>query len=543
MTFFWISPFGPIVFLAIGGLLLVLLDRRLPPRRLAWVSFAIMGLAWLFWLALRLRPDFESVQWLWSPPLSLPASLQFRLQPSSWLAGLAALLVAFVALSLPGWNRRPGFVAARVWALFLAAQALLVLLAGNWLTLLGLWVGLVLLAGLVAGGAASVRVWSYGVLASLFLISAPLFNGGRSLESPLENLALNPQAQFLIILAAAITLAAYPFHLWLFPMAGQGDEEMPSAGQQLAMHLLPALVVTYLLGLFDLPLLATQAWAPLATVALLGSALAAWAERDDRRAWIFILVNRSTWALLVVGLAQANEPSASMFTPLLVALSLGLGASLWVLASVDRRPLRRNWPLWLGAAVMYGLPFTPGFTPNLGLAGLTGAWLAVPGWLVLLLAQSLFVVALFLRSANLPPERTSADLGPRAVFIATVVCVSFFLWYALAPQAASNLVGAAAQTGGSRFGGANLLQWITVLVPLALGLLLARGDQRWFGGWRNGQHSVAKVAGLSWLAAGAGSVTHLLRVGLSYVSDLVDGAGQFGWVILVVILAWLLLRG
>ncbi|MCW5860835.1 MAG: hypothetical protein KIS63_21255, partial [Caldilineales bacterium] len=196
---------------------MIVLDRRLPPRRLAWASCAIAGLAWVSWLLLRLQAGLEAVQWLWSPPLSLPTSLQFRLLPGSWLAGLIVLLVAFVFLALPGWSRRPGFVSARVWLLFLAAQALLVLLAGNWLTLLGLWVGLVLLAGLAAGGAASVRAWSYGVLGSLFLISAPLFNGGRSLEASLDTLALNLQAQFLVILAVAITLAAYPFHLWLLP--------------------------------------------------------------------------------------------------------------------------------------------------------------------------------------------------------------------------------------------------------------------------------------------------------------------------------------
>lgn len=525
--------------LAIGGLLLIFFNRRLPPPRAAWLSLALVGLAGLAWLCLRLQPGFEPFQWLWSPPLSLPASLQFQLRGWSWLAGAIVILAAFVALSLPGWRQRPGFNSARAWTLLLAAQALLVLLAGNWLTLLSLWVGMVLLAGLAAGGGASVRVWSYGVLGSLFLMAAPLFNGGRSLEAPLDNLALNPQAQFLIILAAAIALAAYPFHLWLLPAAGQGDEERPAAGQQLAMHLIPALAALYLLGLFSLPLLVSQAWAPLATVALLGSALAAWAEQDEGRAWIFVLVNRSTWALLVVGLAQTGSPSASGFA----LLGLGLGVLLWVMAGVDGRPLRRNWPLWLGAAVLYGLPLTPGFRPNLGLASLAGAWVAVPGWLVLLLAQSIFVAALFLRSARMPAERSPADPGPRALSIALVLCVSFVAGYALAPRAAASLAGAAMQPGTAAFAAVTVLQWLTLLLPLLAGLLLARNDRRWFAPWRSGQRSAAYLAGLDWLAAGVGRASHLLRVGLSFVSDLVDGAGQFGWVILVVILGWLLLRG
>lgn len=517
----------------------MILDRRLPPRRAAWISFGVTGLAWLAWLLLRLRPDLESYQWLWSPPLSLPASLQFRLQGGSWLAGLCILLVSFVALCLPGWRRRAGFTSARAWALLLSAQTLLVLLAGNWLTLLGLWVAMMALAGFAAGGSASVRVWSYGVLSSLFLMAAPLFNGGRSLEASLDNLALNPQAQFLVILAAAIALGAYPFHLWLIPPVGKEEDEAPSAGQQLVMHLLPGLAALYLLGLFTLPLLATQAWAPLAAVALLGSALAAWAERDERRAWVFILVNRGGWSLLVVGLAQAGNPAVS----LLALLSFGLGASLWALAGVDPRPARRNWPLWLGAAILYGLPFTPGFIANLGLAGLTGAWIAVPGWLVLLLAQSLFFAALLLHPVRLPATRSAADPGPRAPMLALALCTAAVVWYALSPRALPTLVGATVQTDSLRLADVTLLQWLTIFLPLALGLLLARADQRWFGSWRAGQQTTALLASLEWLAAGVGRVSHLLRVGLSYVSDLVDGAGQFGWVILVVILAWLLLRG
>lgn len=537
MTFFWISPFGPIALLAIGGLLLIAFDRRLSPRRAAWIAVALAGLAWLFWLLLRLGPAPASHQWLWSPPLSLPASLQLHLQGETWLAGLCIILAAFVVMGLPGWRQRPGFTPVRAWTLMLTAQILLVLLAGNWLTLLGLWMGMILLAGLAAGGAAA-RVWSYGVVGSLFLMAAPIFNGGRSLEGPLANLALNLQAQFLVILAAAITLAAYPFHLWLAPLAGGGEEGTPAPGQQLAFHLLPALAALHLLGSVSLPLLASQAWAPLATVALMGSALAAWAERDERRAWVFIVVNRSTWALLVVGLARAAGPEASIFA----LLSLGLGALLWVAAGVDRRPARRNWPLWLGAAILYGLPLTPGFIPNLGLASLAGTWVAVPGWLVLLLAQSLFVAALFLHPAP-PSPRTPADAGRPAHLAALVVCVTFVVWYALAGPAVSNLVGSSAPTSAIRLTDVTALQWATLILPLVLGLVLARADERWFGAWRTSQRHTAFLAGLDWLAGGADRASHLLRVSLSFVSDLVDGAGQFGWVILVVILAWLLLRG
>lgn len=533
--------------MAIGGLLLILLDRRLPPRSVAVVSASLTGLAWLAWLLLRLQPGGELYLWLWSPPLSLPADLQFQLLGWSWLAGLCVIMVAFVALCLPGWRRRPGFSSERAWALLLTALTLLVLLAGNWLTLLGLWVGMVLLAGLVAGsaGGASIRVWSYGLLGSLFLFAAPLFNGGRSLESSLTNLTLNAQAQFLVILAAAITLAAYPFHLWLIPpgQSASGDDVgAPAPGQQLAMHLVPGLAALHLLALFSLPLLASQAWAPLVTVALLGSALAAWAEQDERRAWVFVLVNRCTWALLVVGLTQAATPEGAMFA----LLCLGLGALLWVVGGVVRQRFGWSWPLWLGIAVFYGLPLTPGFVPNLQLASLAGAWVAVPGWLVLLLAQSLVVAALMLRPVFTPSARSSADASSRLLLAAFTLSAGFVLWYALAPQALASLVGAPLQdaAGGllSQLATPTPVQWITLLLPLVLGVLVARNDARWFGAWRGGQRNAAFLAGLDWLAAGAGRLSHLLRVGLSFVADLVDGAGQFGWVILAALLAWLLLR-
>ncbi len=509
------------------------------------MASALAGLAWLAWLLLRLQPGREPYLWLWSPPLSLPASLQFQLQGWSWLAGLVVILAAFVTLTIPGWQTRAGFTSARSWVLVLTAQTLLVVLAGNWLTLLSVWVGMVLVAGLVAGGAgaASMRVWSYGVIGSLFLLAAPLFNSGRSLESDLGNLALNAQAQFLVILACAITLAAYPFHLWLVSPSGSERDEAPAVGQRLASYLLPALAALFLLGLFSLPLLATQAWAPLAAVALLGSALAAWSERDEGRAWLFVLANRGAWALLVVGLAQADGRQVVLYT----LLSLGLGALLWVLGGIERQTSGRRWPLWLGAAVFYGLPLTPGFIANLSLAGLAGTWIAVPGWLVLLLAQSLFVAALFLHPVKLPSLRATADPSPRFAVAALVLCAAFVLWYVLASRSLATLVGAlpavASDSGPLRLADATVVEWITVLLPLGLGILLVRADQRWFGAWRDVQRNAAFLSGLDWLAAGVGRATHLLRVSLSFVSDLVDGAGQFGWVILVVLVAWLLLRG
>lgn len=567
VSFLWTSPLGPVFVLVAGAFLLVAGGRYV--RRWPLLPAGIAGLALLDWLIVRGALTRAQLLWSWSAPLSLPTVLQLNLPGEAWMAGLVILLLAPVVVAAPGWQPRPGFVDPRAWVLLLVAAALLVLMAGNWLTLLLVWTALWALMGLVIGAPGAGRVWAWGMFSGLFMMAAPLFNGGRSLETALDMLTLNAQAQWLVIVAAAIPLAAYPFHLWLTGIAA----ETTPAVRLTAGHVVPALAVLTLLGRLDLSLLASQLWVPLGAMALLGSALAAWACRHERLTTAFLVVNRATWAMLVVGL----EPPQA----LLLVLALGLGMGLWWLGHLVRGAMGWRWPLGLAVAVLIGLPFTPGFAPTLTLARLAAVPMGVPGWLAVLLGQTLLVAALLrqARRAALPEPVSPIVATPAIADAASPGTVKgrrgwapgrwrgrghLLVWlgalsltgglalaYALNPGILAVLSGTDVETTGIPLRGNALTLpaqagwggWFTLVLPLLLGWLVSRQDERWFGGLQRWQDTVGRIAALNWLGHGLGRVGHYLVIGIGYGADLVDGAGQFGYVLLVILLAWLLLRG
>ena len=543
MSLLWNSPFSPLLLLTGGAFLLLGLGHRLDARLRYWLPAAAAGLASLAWLLLRLRPEGLGSTWSWTAPLGLTTTITFQLNGWAWLAGLCVMTVAFVAVNLPGWRQRPGFSDPRAWVLLLATCSLFIALAGNWLALLSAWALLGAVTGLVAGPEAkgSASAWAVGILSTLLLLLVPLFNGGASLTTALEGQHLNSQAQLLLILATVIPLAAYPFHVWLAPHVQR------SPGRQLAVHILPAIAALYLLGRFSLPLLASQAWAPLLIVALLGSALATWSDRDDRRAWAFVLINRSTWALLALSLTQLPPPEGAVF-PL---VALALGSALWALARVAKQQRGWRWPMWLAVAVLYGLPLTPGFPLNLAVGQLAGRFIGVPGWALVLLAQTLLVAYFLLQ--RLPeadePVRgpgTAVAFAPPAFLLALGLCLVFVIRFGLLPITLSQILGRpesdlfAGAAGPIRSAG--LSAWLTLLIPLLPGVALAVYDERLFGALRGWQDNTAAVARLNWLHAGGGRLLRYVSVYTGYLADLIDGAGQFGWVLLAILVAWYLLR-
>jgi len=476
--------------------------------------------------------------WEWQAPLELGTAFGFKLDGWVWLSGFGISLLAFTAVVLPGWRWRPGFIDPRLWSLLTVAFALLVVMSDTWISLLAAWVLMTLFLGLTAGATSlsSTKAWSAGILSTLFLIGASLLNGVDSLNIALRGQPLNAQAQLLVVLAAALQLGVYPFHLWLVP------ETRCSPGRHLIIHLVPGLAALQLLGVFDLALLASQAWTPLAIVALLGSALAAWADPNRDRAWVYVLINRSVWAVLILGLTRLPAPAGAIY-PLAV---LALGGALWAITRVS--PYRSRWsvPHLLAAALFLSLPLTPGFISNLVLGQLAGSIIGLPGWILVLLAQIMLVAAMF-RSTN--PQAVEDDEQPnrtsRFVAIALVMVALLTVWWGVFP---ANLASLAGYAPSEAFVGllAQLQQagwagWVTLLLPIALGLLIAIFDERLFGALRGWQMNLAHIAGLGWLYEGLGRIFVAVNTGISSLSDLLDGAGQFGWVLLAALVAWILL--
>ena len=166
----------------------------------------------------------------------------------------------------------------------------------------------------------------------------------------------------------------------------------------------------------------------------------------------------------------------------------------------------------------------------------------------MLVAQTLIVAALTNRRTPEPEEPGAPPaLAPAAMVVTLALTAGLALWWGLFPGALARLIGVA-PTGvfGSVFSqiaNAGILGLITVILPFILGLVLARNDERLFASLRGWQDTVAHIASLDWAYSGASRLSQRLGAALAFLPDLVDGAGQFGWALLILLAAWVLLGG
>jgi hypothetical protein len=540
MNVLWTTPLGPIGLLLGGGGLLLALQRHLSTRwrQILPVALVVAGMA--AWLLLRFQPQGEGQWWVWLAPLELKTALGLQWNGWVWVVGWLLFLAALTALVLPRWRTRPGFSPPAFWTPMLLAASLLVITATTWSTLLSAWALMVLFAGLLVGthGDDAPRAWTMLLLSVLFLLAAPLFNGVESLLIVLSTEPLNLQAQLLLLLAVVIPLGVYPFHLWL-------DTDAPRpAGQQLALQLLPALAALYMLGKFQLPLLSSLSWIALVVAGLLGSAMAAWLSDDHARKWLYVTINRATWVTLALSLFR-NEPVASLIFPL---TTLALSMMIWALVSSGDRRLSRGWARWLALVFMMGFPFTTGFALNHSLSRLATSVIGFPVWVLVLASQTLLVAAVLHPTPENGDEDATSDFLPANRLVWTMVLVVLFgVWWGFFPSSLARTVGltlppayasvfAQIRTAGVLTG------WMTLLLPLILGWLLARGRQRFLSGMESWQHRIADIVSLLWLEKLLRAGLHYLSVFVGFGADILDGAGQFGWVLVALLLLWLITR-
>ncbi|RME81287.1 MAG: hypothetical protein D6775_13970 [Caldilineae bacterium] len=532
MSFFWTSFFGPPLLLVLGGLLLVASGRHLSASRRGLGATWAAGAALVAWFLLRFFAANTEGYWLWSAPFGLDTTLAIQLSGWAWLAGLGILLVLFCAVSLPGWQQEPGAVDGRAWALLLGCCGLLVVLAASWVGLTLVWALMMLGTGLIAGGFArdAARAWSAAILSTFLLLIASLLEGDTALTNVVGAVPLSALGQFLLIMAAMVPLGAYPFHTWLLSPSARAP------GRHLTLHIVPALAAIHLLGRFDLPLLSAQAWPILAISSLLGSALVAWAAHDTQRAWSYVLINRASWVLLALAMIHGSTAKAAA----MLLLTLAAGSALWAIARVVPRDRRWHLPLLGNMAVLYGLPLTPGFVASTALGRLVRPSLLLAGWLLVLLGQTLFVAALWRRSLLPPEEATDAAVGrPRALVLPMALAAGLALWAGLFPASLYRLIGLETDAVGlfSLWREAGLTGWLTLLLPLAAGLALARSEEKLFAPWRGWQADMARLVGLDWLYGLLSRMLDGLALALGLLADLIDGAGQFGWVLLALLVA------
>jgi len=537
MSALWTSPLGPIGLLLGGGTLLLMLQRRLSARLRLTLPVALILAGMAGWLLLRLQPQGAGQWWAWQAPLGLETALGIQWDNWVWLAGWLLFMLALTALILPGWLNRAGFTPPAFWIPFLLAASLLVITAATWSTLLSAWALMLFFTGILTGTPSqnAPRAWTFLLLSGLFLLTTPLFNGAGSLLATLDSDTLNLQAQLLLMLAIAIPLGVYPFHIWLTSEANR------PRGRQLALHLLPGLAALHLLSRFQLPLLGSFSWVALGIAGLLGSAIAAWITEDENKAWVYVIVNRATWVMLALSLSRETGLYQMLFT----LPTLAIAGIIWSLTAdhSQRRKVR-----WLALFFLLGFPFTTGFPLNLNLAQLATTVLGFPGWVLVLLAQTILVAAVLHPAASQSESETPEHHLPAERLNWMLALTGIFgLWWGILPAALARTAGLTPSgiyaSVFTQIRTAGLLTgWLTLLLPLLLGWLLARWRQRIFIGLETWQSRIGVIASLGWLDSLLAAGFHYLSLGFGFAADILDGAGQFGWVLLALLQLWIFLR-
>lgn len=576
------SPVGPPLVLAVGALTVWIVGRVL--HRPQWQS----GIALVFWgvgvvqmVLLRAQKDLPVYQFPWRPLLFGETDLFWVGDGWNWYVSVLLLVLGGVAILLSGFGgqyvRLPTHAERREATLTLSAHlgmlstSLLFVGSGNLLTVTLTWVlidilvlarnAIAPLAGFVspntpllpAGRSPSGPVpfpvdgaQGLSLLGAFLLLVGLLPAGPGGLGQPLQGGDLPVETILLMLLAAAIRAGAYPFHIWLLPTSNVRLK----LADRFMEHLAPAVCGLWLFGwasgLGGAPLLVRPEFVILVLVAFLGSAVAAYTATEKPGHTTFVLVTSVGMAGLTSILSESQGP-ASLIWP---TTTLALGGGLWLVGERVWREWGWQIPVSVGALALVGVPFTPGFLSQSVVSRLlTGDFsgtLVMPMFVLYVLAQTLQVSAL-LRSWG-AQERNAQGLALPVIWRLLAACLVLAMPLAVAgffPQAIAGLAGIPnaipGNVGDPPSAVAGLPVWLTLGIPLLLGMALAVFRPRfwiYFGKWPD---RFSHIAGLEWLSRlfdwGTMRATSLWGTTL----EVVEGAGYVGWLVTFIVIGYFLL--
>lgn len=577
----FLQPLGPALVMALGGLAMTL-SRRLArrpllntrglafataapgysPSRLPRLSLLLALLISITaagaWYLLRFPPARSVLLWAWQPLTVAGSVLEWRSGGWNWLAqGLILLLTATTLLlraidperSQAGEAHhmrldRLGLDAERT--LWLAAAALVFVCSTNVITLAGSWVlldaalALRLRPGLRAEPAA--RAWVSLSLGGVLLLCALVLLGEGGIRTPLTG-QFSGATLALLWLAGLVRAGVYPLHFWL-----TGGRDLARADRIVLGALTP------LTGLWLLARLHAVAgsewlrrpeWVALGALALLGTAVVAWAAETAEQRWRWIALNRASLVLLAAYATQSAGPEA-LASPV---VAFALGCALLAAGEAAREVQGWRAPLWLAALVVWGLPGTPGFLARAALVFPTDLTLAVPLFGIVLIAEILLAAALWQAAMG---EQTSLAAPPRRrvrvalLFLVALLGLPALLW-GIAPRLTAGWIGWSAgdlfPSFGVVLGTARRSVWIGLALSAVGGVGLGLARRSLLATMRGWQSGIAAVASLEWLYRAVGLVFGLAASGIQYFSHLGEGEGYLGWLALAGLILWVLFRG
>lgn len=561
------TPLGPPLLLGLGGIVLAGLGRWMRrPLYHRGTALFFVALAGILQLYLRNQPVVPEFSRAWQPLLQRGTNLLWIGDGWNWyvaslilLLGAAGVLLFGASSSQQRITQPQSMATARDLALHMGTTGAAVLFvgSGNLLTATLTWV---LMDGLQLsrfnyalnhpkGGETPVdapainRAQGLSLLGALLLLIGLLPAGPSGPGQPLQGGSLPVETVALMLGAAALRAGAYPFHLWLLPTS----TVRMTITERMLDHMIPALCGLWLLGwavsLGGKFVLLQPIFLALVLLALLGSALAAWTATEQPGHTSFVLVT----SVGVAGLAGALSPLDGPDALIWPVTAFALGGGLWLVGERVWQEWGWQIPVSVGALALVGGPFTPGFLTQPFLARLaTLDSVLLPFFLTYILAQTLQVAAL-LRSWGAQPRDTEISL--RSSTVVRLMGASMLLALPLViagiyPQAIAALASLPeaipADVGNPPTAVAGLTVWLTLGVPLLLGIGVSVLRPRFWGFLGRYPDYVSRFASLEWLAEGARQGIGLVSTQWSRVFSIFEGAGYVGWATVFLLTIYLL---
>ena len=561
------SPVGPSFALLVGSILVFILGRWFTrPGWLTGFSLSFVTIAGFLVIVLRIPEEYAIYSRPWQPLFQGGANLEWIGDGWNCYVALLILLVGGSGILLD-WDNPPGDGTSdanqnnrrqihSILAIHLAllATALFFIFSSNLLTVVLTWVMMDLVMLIrsalrpentdtsISLNVRDNRARGLSLLGALLLMVG-LLPAGPS--GPGQQLALGTlpyETALLMLVAAAIRAGAYPFHLWLLPT----ENERVNLSERLLDQMVSVLCGLWLLGwtvnlggaaLLQLPIVLF-----LILIMMLGSAIAGLTAPDQPNHTTFVLITSTTTAALAGALAVDSDPSALIWPTTVFAL----GGGLWLIGERVWQDWDIWFPLYYGAAALAGIPFTPGFLIQPSLSRLLTAE-STPMILfgVYLVAQTIQIAAL-VRNTGVQQRNPSAQ-NPFILARQLLACTALGIGLAIVSFRPGSIAAFADMSNGipellgnPPVAAAEVVVWITLGLPLMLGILLWMISPQFLARLSNWPERISRFTRLEWLF-------QFSWWGANRVSDtwgnavgVLEGAGYIGWLAVFVLFGYLL---
>jgi NADH:ubiquinone oxidoreductase subunit 5 (subunit L)/multisubunit Na+/H+ antiporter MnhA subunit len=542
-----LTPLAPVLVLMLGAAITKIAARFIPSRERSALALLMGGGAFVSILLLAYQPASHVVISPWHSPTLFESQLAYS---TEGLAAPFALLVSLVclavAISLSKWRRETddnGENSLYPAVFVVSAAGLSFIYSANLITLCLSWAFLDLsLLFLIVGQGHNQAVSNAGgralmtsSLTGLSLVIAALLLDGYGL-SP----ALIPS---LILVAALVRASFYPLHFWMLTNA----EMEPSTNTFLrAISIAAGISLLAKLQEFSPQKLPYQSQlVTISSLALLATALSAWAEQDRRRTISCIAINQVVLAVLSAAVVGSQAKSSLLWS----AINLVLCLSLLNLrppepGRVGRYGLWLRVPTGLAIASLMGLPFTMGFV---GRAALYRSLFALGQpylWGLSMVADAVLFAALFRIGAEL--LQFSTPNSPFSLWMphlagAIILAVPLVLLGIHPPLTRFLAADVDLPAAAELIGRADIALWAVLLLPLVGGYLLHRGQkatlERSDAFWKG----LGALLSLDWLHRWLSKVGWGIGAVLRGLGLVTEGEGYLGWTLLLAFIAFLLL--